>query len=146
MPPLVLYHLCPANTGRDPGVALVSLSLVFGERSVLPPISRFDSPVRSLRYRRFCTRYHTNATHQIAAPWGRGAKHSWNGQQGRGDILCSHSLVSFLGCGYAICGEGEVLRTSTRSECLLSAESAFPAVDCRYRNGVSRPKASERGI
>jgi len=122
---------------------LVSTPLPFPTAS--PLISRIEPPVRSLRHRRLCTRHHTNDTHQIATPRDRCTKYSWNGQQGRGGILCSHSLVSFLGCGYVRCGEGKILRASTRAKSLLTAESAFPASGCGGRDDVSRPEARSRG-
>ena len=109
--PLVLYQLCVANPGKNEATALVSLSLAFGKHPFTfliasRLISRIEPSVRSLRHHRFRTRHHTNTARQIITPRGRCAKYSRDSQQGRGDILCSHSLVSSLGYGSVFCGEG----------------------------------------
>lgn len=80
-----------------------------------PSISRIEPPVRPLRRRSFRARHLTNAIHQINVPWGERVHHSQNSKQGRGDILRHHIFVSFLGCDYALCGEGEILWTNARA-------------------------------
>ena len=126
-----------------------SLSLLVSNTSLflfsLAP--RVEPPFCSLRHRSFRVCHRTDATHQIHAPRGKRAHYSQYGHQGHGDILRSHILVPYLGCGHVLGNAaGAVLCTRTRDHRVLIIVYAFPAAIIGHSNIVSRPGTRRRRI